>query len=221
MPSYQAGDHKIDHPPLFACREHKQFLKLTEKFVKDILGVAADIVPANLSEVASGMLGGNADGFKLPEYLIPPRLVLYNPDFLKGPAALPFTIVFIDKRFVGIPAAYLMQDKFGGCAECDLSPASSGAPARAAAPARPQTGNVPTVRPGSGPMPSKGGPAPAGRPQTGGVPIVQQGAPKRPAGAPAPAARPGTEGSGIIRRGSPPSHGAGGSPPARPAPPAR
>src|SRR5687767_12753393 len=111
MPSYQAGDHKVDHPPYFACREHKQFLKLTPAFVQELVACAADVVPGNLSDIAAPYLGGDADAFKLPEYLIPPRVVLYNPDGLRGPSALPFGLIFIDKRFIGIPSAYLTQSR--------------------------------------------------------------------------------------------------------------
>src|SRR5437870_11209780 len=165
MPFYELGEHKIDHPPLFACRAHKQFLKLTAGFVKEILNLSQDVVPGNLSEVAAPFIGGDANAFKLPEYLIPPRVVLYNPDGLRGASALPFTLVFIDKKFVGIPAAYLTRERFDGCTECGAPPASS-RPASGVRQAPPlPTGKLAPatvgLQPGSGVRPS---PAPARKP---------------------------------------------------------
>ena len=107
MPFYEAGDHKVDHPPLFACREHKQFLRLRASFVNELVKSLEDMVPGNLHEIAAPYVNNDTNAFKLPDYLVPPRVLIYNPDGLRGPAALPFTLVFIDKRFIGIPAAYL------------------------------------------------------------------------------------------------------------------
>src|SRR3954447_18609698 len=118
MPFYEAGEHKVDHPPLFACREHKQFLRLRASFVDEMLKSLEDVVPGNLHEIAAPHVGGDTNAFKLPDHLIPPRVLIYNPDFLKGAQALPYTLVFVDKRFIGIPAAYLTADRFEGCSDC-------------------------------------------------------------------------------------------------------
>ena len=168
MPFYEAGEHKIDHPPLFACREHKQFLRLTPSFVKEILSASSDVVAGNLAEILAPSVGGDLNAFKLNEYLIPPRVFLYNPDFLKGPSALPFTLVFIDKKFVGIPAAYLTRDRVEGCADCGPAPAAA-RPAPARAPASPPKPIVP--RPGAHPGSSAGNSPGSGiRPALGAVP---------------------------------------------------
>src|SRR5581483_9104512 len=60
--------------------------------------------------------------FRLPDYLIPPRVLVWNPENLRGPLGLPFTLVFVDKRFIGIPAAYLTYERFEGCDECAANP---------------------------------------------------------------------------------------------------
>lgn len=164
MPVYNIGEHKVDHPPVFACREHKALVRFTESFITDILSLAQDVVPGNLAEYAAPLLGGNEDALKLPDYLIPPRVVIFNPDGLRGPDALPFTLVFIDKRFIGIPARYLTRERFEGCPECEgVAPEPAKPPQRAAAPAgqkppsgiRPALGAAkppsgPTAKPGSG-----------------------------------------------------------------------
>ncbi len=196
LPTYQAGEHKVDHPPLFACREHKNFLRLTTSFIEEIVTQAADVMPGNLAEIAAPYVGGNQDAFKLPDYLIPPRVILYNPDGLRGPLALPFTLIFIDKRFVGIPAAYLTQDRFEGCAECAVAARQEeetswqehprqGAAARPAAPARPVAsphGGSGFLKPGTVPAPARRVAAgPNQTPHSGGVPLA-----KRPPGATPP-----------------------------------
>jgi hypothetical protein len=117
MPVYNVGEHRVDHPPLFACREHKALLRFTPAFVKEIFDAAQDLVPGNLAEYAAGILQ-KEDAFKLPEYLVPPRMVIFNPDGLRGVDALPYVVCFIDKRFCGIPAKYLTQSRFEGCPEC-------------------------------------------------------------------------------------------------------
>src|SRR5580693_7012676 len=144
MPFYEAGEHKVDHPPLFACREHKQFLRLRASFIDGMVKSLEDMVPGNLHEVAAPYVNGDTNAFKLPDYLIPPRVLIYNPEGVRGAAALPYTLVFIDKRFIGIPAAYLTADKFEGCADCPPDPvhesprvAQKPAPAPAAARAAP------------------------------------------------------------------------------------
>jgi hypothetical protein len=207
MPNYQVGEHKVDHPPLFACREHKQFLRLNAPFVEELCTWASDMVPSNLSEIAAPMVGGRADAFKLPDYLIPPRVLVWNPDGLKGPLGLPFTLVFIDKRFFGIPASYLTYERFEGCDECAANPpppeparASYPTPAppaasslagsgvrKPAAPARPLT--PAPQRPGGTShitTPSGSTPVAQPRPPSGSHPAVK-GAPTP---APTPAARP-------------------------------
>jgi hypothetical protein len=181
MPVYNAGEHKVDHPPLFACRDHKNLLRLTEQFVNDILAAAEDLVPGNLAEYAAPMLGGNESAMRLPEYLIPPRVIVYNPDFLRGPDALPFMLVFINKRFIGIPAKYLTRERFEGCPDCIVQGGAGGSAAsddvgfadvapgfRSNTPAsgtrlppRPAPSKAPPPRPGSG-MTQR----PAQKPQT-------------------------------------------------------
>jgi hypothetical protein len=186
MPFYEAGEHKIDHPPLFACREHKQFLRLRSSFVDDMLRSLEDIVPGNLHEIASPYVNGDTNAFKLPEHLIPPRVLLYNPDFLKGPAALPYTLIFVDKRFIGIPAAYLTADRFEGCADCANNPEFMPKPRAATprpAPAKPQsiTGSG-VIRPGVG-----AAPAPARKPGGGSGSGIGPAIPGARPGGPPPA----------------------------------
>jgi hypothetical protein len=214
MPFYEAGEHKIDHPPLFACREHKQFLRLTPTFVKEILTASADVVAGNLAEIAAPYVGGDQNAFKLNEYLIPPRVFLYNPDFLKGAAALPFTLIFIDKKFVGIPAAYLTRDRFEGCPDCGVAP-----PVAAARPAsRPAVAAMPkpiVPRPGAHPSSATGSGAvrpPARSPSSSGSGPV----PRAPGGgvtdSHAPARRPNPE----TERRKPMPPGGGGPRPGSP-----
>jgi hypothetical protein len=169
MPVYNIGEHRIDHPPLFACRDHKTLLRISEKFVGEMLAAAEDVVAGNLAEYAAPILGGNEEAMRLPDYLIPPRLAIFNPDGLRGPEALPFAVIFIDKKFLGVPAHYFTKDRFEGCPECGTgTPADTPAPARAVTPAqgtpavsrpRPGSGSLPMQRPGSPqqPTPKPGG----------------------------------------------------------------
>jgi hypothetical protein len=188
MPVYNVGEHKVDHPPLFACREHKSLLRISEKFVGELLAAAEDVVAGNLAEYAAPILGGNEAAMRLPDYLIPPRLVIFNPDMLRGPEALPFAVIFVDKKFMGVPAHYFTKDRFEGCPEC-----GTGAPLdMTAAPARMNT-------------PAQGTPA-VSRPRPGGdssgrLPVQRPGAPQtpRPGTPQQPTPRPGS-GGGIIRR---------------------
>jgi hypothetical protein len=190
MPFYEAGDHKVDHPPLFACREHKQFLRLRANFIDEMLKLLEDQLPSNLHEIAAPYVNGDTNAFRLPEYLIPPRVLIYNPDGLRGAQALPFTLVFIDKRFIGIPAAYLTADRFEGCAECPDFPTPirvhkkpSAATPRPAPPSQKSSGTTPAVR-SSGTSPAAQTPK-RPLPASGSGTLPQQ----RPAGAP-PAKRP-------------------------------
>jgi hypothetical protein len=118
MSSYQVADHLVDHPPLFACRKHKNFLKLNRSFVEELLAWAPDIQPQNLTDLASNALAGDDLAFRLSEYLIPPKITLFNPRKIGGHGALPYVIVFVDKRFFGIPSSYLRRRIFDGCDEC-------------------------------------------------------------------------------------------------------
>lgn len=183
MPVYNVGEHRIDHPPLFACREHKTLVRLSEKFVEDILAAAEDVVPGNLSEYTAPMLGGNEAAMKLPDYLIPPRVTIFNPDMLRGPEALPFAVIFIDKKFIGIPAKYFSKDRFEGCPECGTGVPTDAA-GRATTPPqgvqRPGSGlrhsspSSPAVKPPSGPMQK---PTPAKPGSSPGMPGIQRRAP--------------------------------------------
>lgn len=184
MPFYEAGEHKVDHPPLFACREHKQFLRLRSSFIDEMLKSLEDMVPGNLHEIAASMVGGDTNAFRLPEHLIPPRVLLYNPDFLKGAQALPYTLVFVDKRFIGIPAAYLTANRFEGCVDCSANPPQE----------TPRAVQRPASVTGSGTMRSPQAPAKQSVTSSGireGIrPAPQQGGPPRKPG-PAPAPAPG------------------------------
>lgn len=205
MPFYEAGDHKVDHPPLFACREHKQFLRLRSSFIDEMLRSLEDMVPGNLHEIAAPSVNGDTNAFRLPEHLIPPRVLIYNPDFLKGPCALPYTLVFVDKRFIGIPAAYLTADRFEGCADCTANPPPP--PARPVAQQRPNPAGSSTATMRAIQPPQK-------QPSTTGSGIMRQvpapGGPPKPATRPAPApARPATQSPPPARKPGPP-------PPARP-----
>ncbi len=201
MPFYEAGDHKVDHPPLFACREHKQFLRLRASFIDEMLKALEDQLPSNLHEIAAPYVNGDTNAFRLPEYLIPPRVLIYNPEGLRGAQALPFTLVFIDKRFLGIPAAYLTADRFEGCSECPESPEPvrvqrkpSAPTPRQPSPAQKGSGTVPSMRPAGSQPASQTPKRPLPASGSGPIPQVQRpaGAPpaKRPAGPAAPPPRP-------------------------------
>ena len=166
MVTYYVGPedaaHRVDHPPLFACREHKALLRLSARFVEELLAVGLDVMPGNPEEVAQAFLPAVAVTYRLPEWLIPPKIVLFNPQNLRGADALPYTLVLVDeKRFFGIPARYLTPDRFDGCEECKQKPYR-----------RPQT--TLRRRPGPPPSPVPGmrpaGPAPAAGPGRGGAP---------------------------------------------------
>ncbi len=109
--------HMVDHPPLFACEweGRKTLLKLNKSFVEELLATAQDIMPGNPGEIAGAYFKPAELTFTLHSFLIPPKIVLYNPEHLRGPEALPYTVVLIDKKFFGIPAAYLTPDRFSGC----------------------------------------------------------------------------------------------------------
>ena len=99
-----ASEHQIDHPPLFACREHKNLLKLAPRFVDELLATSQDVMPGNPDEIAQAFLRDAAPAYRLPEFLIPPKLFLFNPRGLRGAEALPYSIILIDRKFFGIPA---------------------------------------------------------------------------------------------------------------------
>lgn len=121
MTTYYVGDedeHLVDHPPLFACREHKKMLRLSARFVDELIACGQDIMPGNPQEIAASFLKEAELAYKLPEFLLPPKWILFNPRGLRGAEALPYAVVLVDKRFFGIPARYLSPDRFDGCDEC-------------------------------------------------------------------------------------------------------
>jgi hypothetical protein len=213
MPTYQVGDHVVDHPPLFACRKHKTILKLNRSFVDELVAWAPDLQPQNLTEVAAGSLDGDDEAFRLSEYLVPARVVIFNPRKIEGHGALPYFVVLIDRKFFGIPSSYLRRRAFDGCFDCaeendpasdaafpDYKPKPKPAPApRPAAPAAPpaKSGTVPAVA-----KPATGAPPPGQKAPTQRQPRPQQGAPQQgspPQSAPQqapqapPAKKPGTQ----------------------------
>ena len=78
-----------------------------------------------------------APAFRFPDFLLPPRMVLFNPAGYRGAEGLPVFLVLIDKLFFGIPFRYLSRDRFGGCAGCDEKEAAQ---AGRALPAQPRSG---------------------------------------------------------------------------------
>jgi hypothetical protein len=118
MGSYEVAGHVVDHPPLFACRKHKKILGLNQAFVKELLAWAPDMATQNFTDVAALCLDGDDLAFKLSDYLIPPKVLIFNPRKIEGPGALPFLVVLVDSRFYGIPASYLRRRIFDGCEEC-------------------------------------------------------------------------------------------------------
>ena len=183
MSSYEVAGHVVDHPPLFACRKHKKFLALNQAFVKELLAWAPDMATKNFTDVAALCLDGDDLAFKLSDYLIPPKVLIFNPRKLEGPGALPFLVVLVDSRFYGIPASYLRRRIFDGCEECtkENDPASDAPfpdyrrPAKKAPAAAP--GNAPTGmtkqlgKPGAAP--------PAQAPPKPGTPTKRQLPPPR------------------------------------------
>src|SRR5579871_3541913 len=185
MPSYDVVGHLVDHPPLFACRKHKNFLRFNRSFVEELLAWAPELQPQNLTEVAAGSLGGDDKAFLTSDYLIPPKVSIFNPRKVQGHGALPFVIVFIDKRFFGIPASYLRRRFFEGCVECagENDPTSDASFPDYKPPAPPP--KVPTQRvaapPAGRPVTTQLKPG-APRPSSPGHPAVPKGPP--PPGAP-------------------------------------
>jgi hypothetical protein len=177
----EGEEHRVDHAPVFACREHKNLLRLSQRFVEELLEAAQDIMPGNPEEIATAFLREAGPTFRLPEFLMPPKLVLFNPRGLRGAEALPFATVLVDKKFFGIPARYFSPDRFEGCEECDAERADRRpSPAQGTRPAPPPPG------------PPRGAP-PAQRSGTDsairrpGPPLDGSGAQRRPGGAPPPA----------------------------------
>ena len=191
MVSYSVGPddgHRVDHPPLFACREHKQLLRLSARFVEELLSIGQDVMPGNPEEVAQSFHPPAAVAYRLPEWLIPPKVILFNPQNLRGPEALPFCLVLVDeKRFFAIPARYLTPDRFDGCEECKSRPyRRPQTQMRRRPPPSPAQG-VPAMR---RPPPGAAGPGPS---RAGGPPSPSASGrfPPRPPGAPAgPGPRP-------------------------------
>jgi hypothetical protein len=187
--SYQVGDHTVDHPPFFACRKHKSFLKFNRSFVDELLAWAPNLQPQNLTEVAAASLDGDDQAFQLSEYLVPARVIIFNPRKLEGHGALPYVIALVDRKFFGIPASYLRRRIFEGCEECskendpasdasfaDYRPPAPRVPPRpAGAPQRPLTKAVPA--PGTG---KPAAPRPAQTPQAKPGPQPTKSIPKRP-----------------------------------------
>src|SRR5271154_840575 len=188
MPSYQVADHSVDHPPLFACRKHKSMLRFNRSFVEELLAWAPDLPPQNLTDVAATSLGGDDQAFRTTDYLVPPKLVVFNPRRIEGHGSLPFIVTLVDRKFFGIPASYLRRRVFDGCEQCatENDPASDASfpdYKAKAPPPRPQAPPRPSGTPnktGAIPAPAKSGPVP--------VP-----AKARPAQAPAPQAKPTTQ----------------------------
>lgn len=212
----EAGEHQVDHPPLFACREHKNLLRFTTRFIDELLSNAQDVMPGNPDEIATAFLREAGPAYRLPEFLIPPKIFLFNPRGLRGAEALPFTVILVGRKFFGIPARYLTPDRFDGCDECAEERAQR-RPA-AAAPAPAQRGAPPR-----GPA----GPAPGRPTNESGVRRMPQQSLNDSAIRRAPTPIPG-DGSGIRRLNPnpaatpppPPRPGSrpGGPPPGRPAP---
>ncbi len=150
-------------------------------------------MPGNPDEIATAFLREAGPAFRLPEFLIPPKIFLFNPRGLRGAEALPYTVVLVDRKFFGIPAKYLTLDRFDGCEEC----AEDRGQRR---PAPVQAG----ARPGGPPRP------PSGPPRTG----QESGVRRMPGLNESGAIRRGPDGSGV-RRGppSPPTPPPGGARP--------
>lgn len=211
--------HMVDHPPLFACEweGRKTLLTLNKSFVEELLSTAQDIMPGNPGEIAGAYFKPAELTFTLHSFLIPPKIVLYNPEQLRGPEALPYTVVLIDKKFFGIPAAYLTPDRFEGCEglkSMKVRPRQRSQPQQQQPPRpRPQSGvkQSGSRRAPQQPSQSQGGRKPARRPQ-GGPPA--KGPPKGgpPRGRPPSGQRPDPN-----RRRRPDESGSRGDP-ARPRP---
>ena len=82
MVSYTVGDneqvYEIDHPPIFACRAHRQLLRFTPRFVQEMASVAQDVLPGTLDEMGAAFLREAAPMFRQPDWLLPPKIVLFN-----------------------------------------------------------------------------------------------------------------------------------------------
>ncbi|HZU95966.1 MAG TPA: hypothetical protein VFF73_04600 [Planctomycetota bacterium] len=200
MSSYEVADHLVDHPPLFMCRKHKSFLKLNRSFVEELIAWAPDLQPQNLTDVAATSLGGDDQAFRLSDYLVPPKLVIFNPRKIPGHGALPYLVVLVDRKFFGIPASYLRRRIFEGCEQCaaENDPTSDASfpdykppvkkpapqPAPQPAPGATRSGPMPAVaKPSAQPKPPTQK-APAVRPpaqQSPGQPVPTKSIPKRPA----------------------------------------
>ncbi|MCA8924527.1 MAG: hypothetical protein KDD82_22135 [Planctomycetes bacterium] len=166
MPTYFVGEaqHRVDHPPLFAAREGKRLLTFSASFVEELLTTAEDRVPVHLDEIASKLSRDSAPAYQLPGFLLPPKIVLYNPDNLRGVAALPYVVALVNTTFFGIPAHYLKHTCF---AELEHEPPPTpSAPRPAAPPSGPPPGRTPARgiprgarRPGRRGPPRRGPPA--------------------------------------------------------------
>jgi hypothetical protein len=186
VPTYYVGEddeHLVDHPPLFACREHKKMLRFSGRFITELIAACLDIMPGNPQEIAGSYLPPAETTYRLPEFLLPPKLVLYNPRGLRGAEALPYAVILVDKRFFGIPSRYLTPDRFDGCEECKKrrrrGPPRSGPPRKR----RPSesSGRIPARRPPSGEV-RRPPPRGEGRPDSSGS--GRRPPPRRPPGPP-------------------------------------
>ncbi|MBX3472464.1 MAG: hypothetical protein KF878_36900, partial [Planctomycetes bacterium] len=139
----EGQQHQVDHPPMFACREHKSLLRFSARFVDELLSAAQDVMPGNPDEIATAFLREAGPAFRLPEFLIPPKLFLFNPRGLRGAEALPYAVVLVDRKFFGIPARYLTADRFEGCEDCAEELAHRRPPPAAARPAPPRAPSAP------------------------------------------------------------------------------
>lgn len=181
MPTYEVFGHVIDHPPMFACREHREFLELNVGFVEELLNWAEQEESQTLISAGANALRGDTQAFALSPYLIPPKLTVFNPRNVPGHGALPVAWVFVDRKFFGIPASYLRRRIFTGCQECiDQNDPASDHDFRDYRP--PQRPSGKTGRPGGRRPPASGQrPRPPGR---GGPPAGRK--PRRPRPGPPP-----------------------------------
>lgn len=171
-------------------------LKLNRPFVEELLAWAADLTPQNLHDVAASALDGDELAMRLSDYLVPPKVLIFNPRKIEGRGALPFITVLVDRKFFGLPASYLRRRVFDGCEECtaENDPASDAAypdykpPLRAAPAPRPPATPRGQPRPMTKSMPAggPGGPRPATapRPAAQQPPPQQQQAPRAPSAVP-------------------------------------
>ncbi|HBP18908.1 MAG TPA: hypothetical protein DEA08_14120 [Planctomycetes bacterium] len=171
--------HLVDHPPLFACEweGRKSLLTMAPNFVEELLATSQDVMPGNPGEIAGSYFKPAEGAFTLPSFLIPPRVFLFNPENLRGPDALPYLIVLVDKKFFGIPARYLTPDRFTGCDGLPELAKRMRHERKLEAQRRRDLSGSSSVR---GPVPPPQGPPPQGPRPPGRRPPSQGGRPRRP-----------------------------------------